>query len=136
MSTSAPSWRVRLGPTFLSSGVESQRRADPLVWSDRGPTDQQRLPAGGRPGQCLGVVGALQSAGDEDSRGTKRHDNVSSPDFASPAMAEKRRRAAIRPSCCRFMSMVVSGGRDSVASTSQLSKPTTETCEGTESPSE
>ena len=54
--------------------------------------------------------------------------------MSTPSIASNMRCAAVRPSCCRFASMLVSSGRELVASTSQLSKPITATSSGTSRP--
>ena len=67
-----------------------------------------------------------------EPRITRRPATYSVPDpMSTPSSAANTRWAAVRPSCCRLASMLVSSGRALVVSTSQLSNPMTARSSGT-----
>src|SRR6266700_2842878 len=66
-----------------------------------------------------------------DSRRTRLTGSFCKPEAGRPSMAASSRSPATWPSSLRFMSTVVSGGRQAAAKISQLSKPTSATSSGT-----
>src|SRR5947199_280949 len=79
----------------------------------------------------LSVLRAWGSSGRLDSREISVHGSFCKPEALRPSIASRRNWPVRRPSSRKFISTVVSGGRQDVTNTSQLSNPTTATSSGT-----